>query len=201
MTMKLFTTQFILIVIVSTVQESFSQSTFSVQYAINFPMGDTKDYIEKTSFRGMSLDYRYRIMPNVAVGIGGGWYTFYEKKDYDTYTLPGDEMSASGIQYRYINTMPLLLVGDYYFSPEEKFSPFVGLGIGITYVEANTQMGQFDFEVDTWQFNLAPEVGIRFGAGPGVWGLLSARYNNNFETSELDGQSYLTLNVGLMYGH
>ena len=188
-------------ILASGVQQSFSQSTFSVQYAINFPMSNTKDYIEKTSFRGFGLDYRYNMTPNLAVGIGGGWYTFYEKKDYDTYTAPGDELSVSGIQYRYLNAMPLLLAGDYYFSPEEKFSPFVGLGIGITYVELNTQMGQFDVEIDTWQFNLAPEAGIRFGVGPGVWGLLSARYNNNFETSELDAQSYLTLNVGLMYGH
>ena len=197
--MKAFIVLFIFI-LASGVQQSFSQSTFSVQYAINFPMSNTKDYIEKTSFRGFGLDYRYNMTPNLAVGIGGGWYTFYEKKDYDTYTAPGDELSVSGIQYRYLNAMPLVLAGDYYFSPEEKFSPFVGLGIGITYVELNTQMGQFDVEIDTWQFNLAPEAGIRFGVGPGVWGLLSARYNNNFETSELDAQSYLTLNVGLMYG-
>ena len=50
---------------------------------------------------------------------------------------------------------------------------------------------------DTRQFSLAPEVGVRFAGTTGVPGLLSVRYNNNFETSELDAQSYLTLNVGV----
>ena len=62
------------------------------------------------------------------------------------------------------------------------------------------EMGQFYVDTDTWQFSLAPEVGVRNGATTGVWGLVSARYNNNFESSELDSQSYLTLNVGVMFG-
>jgi|SRR5687768_11340388 len=180
--------------------QAFSQSTFTVQYAMNFPLGNTSDYIGETSFRGISLDYRYHVQPNIALGIGTGWYTFYEQKDYGTYSSDDGALSVSGVQYRYINSLPILFVGDYYFSPEEKFSPFVGLGIGVTYNEINTEMGQFYVDIDTWQFSLAPEVGIRMGASTGVWGFLSARYNNCFETSELDGQSYLTLNIGLMFG-
>jgi opacity protein-like surface antigen len=180
--------------------QAFSQSTFTAQYAINFPLGNTSDYIGETSFRGISLDYRYHLQPNIALGIGTGWYTFYEQKDYGTYSSDDGALSVSGVQYRYINSLPILFVGDYYFSPEEKFSPFVGLGIGITYNEINTEMGQFYVDTDTWQFSLAPEVGIRMGASTGVWGFLSARYNNCFETSELDAQSYVTLNVGLMFG-
>lgn len=179
---------------------AYSQSTFTAQYAINFPLGNTADYIEEASFRGISLDYRYFIQPNIAVGVGTGWYTFYEKQDYGTYSSDDGALSVSGVQYRYINSAPILFVGDYYFSPEEKMSPFVGLGIGVTYNEINTEMGQFYVDIDTWQFSLAPEVGIRIGGITGAWGFLSARYNNSFETSELDGQSYLTLNVGVMFG-
>ena len=179
---------------------AFSQSTFAIQYAINFPLGNTSDYIGTTSFRGISLDYRYHIQPHVAVGIGTGWYTFYEQQDYGTYTNDDGSMSVSGVQYRYLNSMPILFVGDYYFSPDENFSPFVGLGLGVTYNEVNTEMGQFYVDTDVWQFSLAPEVGIRIGAMTGAWGTLSIRYNNNFETSDLDTQSYLTVNVGLMFG-
>jgi opacity protein-like surface antigen len=184
----------------ATTQTAFSQSTFSLQYAINFPLGNTGDYIGEPSFRGISLDYRYHVSPMIAVGIGTGWYTFYEKQDYGTYTSSDEALSVSGVQYRYINSMPLLFTGDYYFSPEEKFSPFVGLGIGVTYNEVNTEMGQFYVDTDTWQFSLAPEVGARIGTASSVWGVISARYNNCFETSELEAQSYLTLNIGVMFG-
>ena len=187
-------------VLVLTARQAFSQSTFTAQYAINFPLGNTADYIGATSFRGISLDYRYNIQPNIAIGIGTGWYTFYEQKDYGTYNNDDGSLAISGLQYRYINSAPILFVGDYYFSPEEKFSPFVGLGIGITYNEVRTQMSQYYVNTDSWQFSLAPEVGVMVAGTTGVSGFLSARYNSNFKTSELDAQSYLTLNVGVMFG-
>jgi len=186
--------------LVLTARQAFSQSTFAVQYAINFPLGNTADNIGATSFRGISLDYRYNIQPNIAIGIGTGWYTFYEQKNYGTYSNDDGSLAISGVQYRYINSAPILLVGDYYFSPEEKFSPFVGLGIGITYNEVRTQMSQYYVNTDTWQFSLAPEVGVTVAGTTGVSGFLSARYNSNFKTSELDAQSYLTLNVGVKFG-
>jgi len=187
-------------VLVLTARQAFSQSAFTAQYAINFPLGNTADYIGATSFRGISLDYRYNLQPNIAIGVGTGWYTFYEQKDYGTYNNDDGSLAISGLQYRYINSAPILFVGDYYFSPEEKFSPFVGLGIGITYNEVRTQMSQYYVNTDSWQFSLAPEVGVMVAGTTGVSGFLSARYNSNFKTSELDAQSYLTLNVGVMFG-
>ena len=193
---------FILIafVLVLTARQAFSQSTFTAQYAINFPLGNTADYIGATSFRGISLDYRYNLQPNIAIGVGTGWYTFYEQKDYGTYNNDDGSLAISGLQYRYINSAPILFVGDYYFSPDEKISPFVGLGIGTTYNEVRTQMSQYYVNTDSWQFSLAPEVGVMVAGTTGVSGFLSARYNSNFKTSELDAQSYLTLNVGVMFG-
>ena len=95
--------------------------------------------------------------------------------------------------------MPILAVGDYYFNPEEKLSPFVGLGIGTFYNIATTDLGQYSFETRAWQFCLAPEAGVR-AKFETVSGFLSLRYNNNFESSDLEGQSFLSLNIGLMYG-
>jgi opacity protein-like surface antigen len=179
--------------------KTVAQSTFTTSYTINFPLGNTHDYIEKTSFRGFSLDYRYLISGNIALGIGTGWYTFYEKKEYDTYTSKDNALSISGQQYRYINSMPILAVGNYYFKPEEKLSPFVGLGIGTFYNVVTTDLGQYSFETRAWQFCLAPEAGVRIKFEV-VSGFLSLRYNNNFESTDLDGQSFLSLNIGLMYG-
>src|SRR5690606_15609635 len=145
------------------------------------------------------IDYRYHITPEIAVGGSAAWYTFYERKGYDTYTATESTLSASGVQYRYLNSMPLLFVGDYYFNADQKLSPFLGLGIGTTYNRLDNQMGLYDVSVDSWHFTLAPEAGLRYGVGDEVWGYLSVRYNNSFETKELDAQSYLTVNVGIMF--
>ncbi len=112
--MRLITILIIFLLALAT-RQAFSQSTFTVQYAINFPLGNTADYIGATSFRGISLDYRYHIQPNIAIGIGTGWYTFYEQKDYGTYDNDDGSLAISGVQYRYINSAPILLVGGLLF--------------------------------------------------------------------------------------
>lgn len=188
-----------LISLIVAANAAYAQSTMAVQYSMNFPMGDTQDFVGEPSFRGFTIDYRYHITPEIAVGASAAWYTFYERKDYDTYTTSDNTISASGIQYRYLNSMPLLFVGDYYFNADQQLSPFVGLAIGTTYNRLDNEMGLYDVNVDSWHFTLAPEAGLRYGVGDEVWGFVSARYNNSFETKELDAQSYLTVNVGVMF--
>lgn len=188
-----------LFTLIAAAHSAYAQSTVAVQYSMNFPMGNTQDFVGDPSFRGATIDYRYHITSEIAVGVSAAWYTFYERKDYDTYTVSDNTLSASGIQYRYLNSMPLLFVGNYYFNTDQKLSPFVGLGIGTTYNRIDNEMGLYDVSVDSWHFTLAPEAGLRYGVGDEVWGYLSVRYNNSFETNELDAQSYLTVNVGVMF--
>lgn len=177
-----------------------AQSSVAVQYTISFPMGNTKDFIGTTSFRGATLDFRHSVTPNIAVGFSGGWSTFYEKSDRGTYTTSDESLAVNGVLYRYVNSIPLLVAGDYYFKPDETFSPFVGLGVGVTYNRLDNEMGLYTVEDDAWQFTLAPEAGLRYGIKEELWGYVSVRYNNSFEASDVDAQSYLSLNIGLMFG-
>lgn len=192
----------IILVLMLNQMEAIGQNsihTLTTQYTINFPFGNTNDFISKTSFRGFTMDYRNHMMPEVAIGISVGWYAFYERKPDDTYSMNDDALTFSGKQYRYLNSVPMLFVVDYYKNPEEVLSPFAGLGIGTTYNRVDLEMGLYDVQIDSWHFTLAPEAGFRFGYDMGVSGYISARYNINFKTGELDSQSYLSLNIGLMY--
>ena len=177
-----------------------AQDTFGLLYTISFPTGNTNDYLSKASFRGVTLDFRHQITPEVAAGFSTGWYTFYERKDYDTYSVQGNEVTFSGIQYRYLNSAPLLALVDYYFKPDEAISPFAGLGIGSTYNRATISMGLYEVDIESWHFTLAPEVGVQFTGGIGASGFLSARYNYNFAGSDLETQSYISLNIGVLLG-
>lgn len=176
-----------------------AQSSFMAQYSINFPMGSTSDFVGETSFRGATIDYRHSVTSNISVGGSLGWYNFYEAKAYDSYTTSDDAMTVSGKQYRYINSVPILVVADYQLNSEQKFSPFVGLGIGTTYNRLDTEMGLYTIREDNWQFTVAPEVGLRSGLSEGISGYLSARYNHSFEAGDIDEQSYVTLNIGISF--
>ncbi len=176
------------------------QSAFSIQYSMGFGSGDVKTYITTPSFRGAAIEYRYYVQPKISVGADIGWNTFYERRAYDTYT--SGTVSLSGVQYRYINAMPIYAAGDYYLKPGEKLNPFVGLGIGTLYTKRNTDMNLYTLENNVWAFGLRPEVGVMVSTTPGMDIILVGKYNYGFSAGGLDAQSYFTFNVGFVFkGH
>lgn len=182
----------------SVAQDALTGSTLTAQYTVSVSMGNTRDFIRKPSFRGWTFDYKYHFNDVGSLGASLGWYVFYDKRDYDTYTIRDQSMTLSGKQYRYVNSIPILATFNY-FLPTGRVSPFAGLGIGTTYNEEQVVMGLYALEVNSWHFTLAPELGVRMSAASNVSGYFSARYNNNFETSELRAQSYIGLNFGVMW--
>jgi hypothetical protein len=179
-------------------QDQLRGSTLTAQYTISIPLGNTRKFVDKASLRGWTFDYKYHFNDVGSVGATIGWYVFYDKHDYDSYTIRDESMTLSGLQYRYVNSVPMMATFNY-FLPTGKVSPFAGLGIGTTYNEEQLVMGMYAIQVNTWHFTLAPELGVRMNATASVSGFLSARYNNNFETTELKTQSYLGLNFGVMW--
>jgi hypothetical protein len=173
-------------------------STFSTQYTINFPLAPTKSFIGTPSFRGFTLDYRYH-SNETAFGLSTGWYVFYEEKDAESYTTSNGG-TFWGKQFRYINSVPILLTASYTFTqPEKLFAPFFTLGFGTTYNRVEIDMNQYKSEDDTWHFTLAPEVGVELSVDMDLSARVSARYNNNFAGSDVGRQAYLGLNVALTY--
>ena len=176
----------------------FAQSNTTLSYAIGFGTGDLGDFIGKPSFRGIALDYRYRIQPNLALGATFGWSTFYEEVASDTYTL-GNE-SLTGKQYRYSNNIPMLATVTYFLSPDENINPFGTLGVGTMYTRRNTDMNLYTLEQEAWIFLLQPEVGVQIGVADNAGLSLSLKYNVGFQAGDLpENQSYLSLNVGFAF--
>ena len=108
-----------------------AQSNFTMTYSMGFASGDLADFISQPSFRGATIEFRKMVNPNVGVGMTFGWNTFYEEISRESYTAGSSTLT--GKQFRYSNNFPILLAGNYYLSPGEKFNLFVGLGIGTIY--------------------------------------------------------------------
>lgn len=185
----------IILVLLST--HAFAQSITTVQYSIGIGTGDLGDYISNPSFRGLSLEYRKLIQPNIGIGVEVGWNTFYEGQSGETYQR--GKFTYSGNQYRYNNQFPMLFAADYYFSPEGNINPFVGLGMGVMYSLRNTDMSLYSFEEDAWNFTLRPEAGVLIKAREDVHFIISVKYFNGFEAGDLPAQSYLTFNLGFAF--
>ncbi len=175
-----------------------AQTNTSLTYSMGFGMGDLGDFISKASFRGATLDFRKMAQPNVGVGFSLGWNTFYEAKDYATYTV--ETQSLSGKQYRYSNHIPMLISFDYYLKPGEKVSPFFGLGTGVMYTRRNTDMNLYTFQQEAWNFSLQPQIGVQFNNSITSATTIMLKYYYGLKAGDLDEpQSYLSLNVGFVF--
>lgn len=173
------------------------QSMFSLHYAAGFPTGDLSDYISEPSFRGVGISYHYLLTPSVGLGLEAGMQTFYERKEYATYQE--GTASWSGIQYRYTNSFPIMASVAYFLMPEQALNPYASLGIGTIYNNRDTDLGLYRTEQDSWHFSLRPEVGVIYSFSPRFGVKLAGKYYHTFETSELGPQSFLSVNVGLVF--
>ena len=170
---------------------------FSAEYVIGLPTGDLGDFVEKASFRGAVIEYQKYIKDNLSIGIETGWSAFYERKDYDTYSQ--DNVSVSGIQYRYSSQIPILISAEYNFRPEAKLKPYANFGLGTMYSRRDTDMGQWYLREEAWHFALKPELGIMYELNLNTSFNLSAKYYTGFASGDLETQSYVALGVGFVF--
>lgn len=178
---------------------ALAQSNTTFTYSMGFGTGDLQDFIQQASFRGVNLDFRKLVQPNIGVGFSVGWNVFYEQKEEDSYTLGNSTLT--GKQYRYSNHIPMMVNGAYYLKPGETVNPFVSLGIGTMYTRRNTDMNLYTVEQEAWNFLLQPEFGVQYLLNDVTAATVSGKFNYGFKAgTELDAsQSFFTLNVGLSF--
>jgi hypothetical protein len=175
-----------------------AQTSFAMTYPISFPMGDLKDYSGATSYRGFNMEFLHEAKPGVLAGVEVGWNVFYErvdKKDYKAETA-----TISGVQFRYTNSVPILAVAKYALtSGDQTASPYAGLGIGTLFSSRATDFGLYRIINEEWQFCLRPEAGVLLHMRPGTNIMAGVKYYAAFNSNDLDGQSFLSVNVGLLF--
>ncbi|MEK6783622.1 MAG: OmpW family outer membrane protein [Bacteroidota bacterium] len=172
----------------------------SLHYDISFALGNTSDFISQPSFRGVGFDYRKMVTGNVGVGISMAYHTFYERKDYDTYSFDDGVTSLSGVQFRYLNALPLHISSNYYFGEDgDQVRPYLGVGIGTLFSERRTEMGQWSSTTNSWQFSLLPEVGLLYQISSDAYLFTAAKFTTPFKNADFDSQPFLSLNIGMAW--
>jgi len=76
-----------IIVFIALATSAMAQESFmSWQYSIGFGSGDLKDFVGKTSWRGVTYNYSKLVNDGVSIGLEIGWNAFYEEKEAALYT-------------------------------------------------------------------------------------------------------------------
>ncbi len=179
---------------------SFGQGggMWNFDWSMGFPMGDMKDFTDQPSFRGFQIEGRGFVTANIAIGGMGSWNVFYENTGWTTETL-GDNGTIYGYKRRYVNAMPLMVTGHYYFT-QSGIQPYIGAGLGTYYIESRDFMGIYYVQGEAWHFGLAPEIGVVMPVGMGNTGInVNFKYNMAAKTKDEQSYQWLGVNVGLTY--
>jgi len=190
---------FFLIVAALCMQGLFAQhhGVFIISYPVAFPVGDLSDYINKTSFRGINMEWGKEVKQDVIAEIETGWNVFYNREPEAVYK--DGSASISGVQYRYTNSVPILAGAKWVLKSKNNLVPYAGLALGTMYSDRSTDFGLYRISTDAWQFCVRPELGITFKSRNGPALLLGAKYYAAFNSNDLDGQSFFTVNLGVVF--
>lgn len=190
---------FIWIISVLCSERALGQGYVKLTYDASLPFGNTREFVEKPSFRGFSIEAGLNLSNNFALGIKSGLHSFYESLNKDTYTE--DNVTIYGKQFRYINSIPVLLTASYFTNPEGSLSPYLTLGAGAYSFQRRIDLGLYNATNDyVWNFGVQPEVGVQFSLNESLKLTLGARYNYILENNSITDQQYVSFNLGLRFG-
>lgn len=193
--MKKLFLSFLLILSIATSYAQFGYG--GIGYNMGVTAGNSADYIEQFSWRGFSVEGHGFVSDNITLG---GFYSLNTFNEELTGDFVDGTRTINGTQIRYINASPIMFEARYHTADLGDPAFYAGLGVGMMWVEQRTLMGVFEVTDRDWQFGLSPHIGFIYPIGYGNSAFnISARYNAGFDSSDLDGQSYLSLNVGLIW--
>lgn len=186
----------ILIVIVASMSVN-AQSMWNITYDMSTPLGATKEFSDRASFRGFGIDGRQFINQTVTLGGSWSWNVFYENRKEQLYNLE-ENVEIHGDQFRTGNYMPFMVTSHIYLGEDGGVRPYIGTGVGTIWKEELIQMGTYYVQDDnSWQFGFTPEVGIYVPVGNGGFLFANAKYTYGVSTNKLDATSYINFGVGI----
>ncbi|MDW7693433.1 hypothetical protein R9C00_01665 [Flammeovirgaceae bacterium SG7u.111] len=185
---------------------SFAQHNYfsGISYDVAVPMGNTADYIDKTSFRGFGLEFRKYVKEHITVGGTASWQVLDQVRREESYEV--NNVVLTGNQRRFLNFFPILANAHYYFGEREdeegnaKFLPFAGINAGVIYSIQRTELGTLEEEKSAWQPTLAPEAGFFLPINNYLNIMVSAKYNYSVGMGDMEQQSFIGLRLGY-YGY
>ena len=105
----------------------------------------------------------------------------------------------SGVEYRFINTLPIMANAHYYLGQDGAIRTYFGLGLGTAYTEQRTDIGFVSILAKGWGFAIQPEVGVMIPFGlTGVGANVSGKFRYTTQGGDTTIPiSLFTLGIGV----
>jgi hypothetical protein len=171
-------------------------------YEVSVPVGDTRRFIPNASFMGLTWEARWAVTRRASAGVVFGINEFSQRSSGTTNFPSG---AATGPQFRYLLSMPLLATGYVYPFGSDRRLVYFGGGAGVARVDQLFELGTRQLGRAAWHFVVAPEIGAEMHrVGGDFVGLVSVRYNMPFAMGDYVGGGtrsfrHFTIRLGMGY--
>ena len=135
------------------------QTKFNIEYNVGVPVGDFKNFVSTTSYRGFNASVLHGVSDKISVGLATGFQDFYQKNARQLYHF-SDGSDVSAVVTYTIQTIPILADVKYNFNPAVTIQPYAGIGVGGNMIAYNQLFGEFGNQQSKFGFAARPELGL-----------------------------------------
>jgi outer membrane protein W len=172
---------------------------FGVSWEVAFPNGD---FVSDPSFLGGKVEYRHFFSDKIAAGVTLAWSNFDEYVNKKTYENADQTQAITTDMERFVFSMPITADVYYNFKAGDRFTPYVGLGVGAQYSKQEAYYNIYLSEESNWGFVARPQIGTLISLQPAspTRLILAAGYNyatNKNESFRIDNQQHFWISVGI----
>jgi len=176
------------------VADAAGQMMYGASWGLSQSLSDTKTFADDLSFRNFSGELRRMAGTDASIGLSIAWNVFHEQRR-ETTQIPGLPVSASGLQFRTVNTIPVLVTAHRYLGDRGQARAYVGVGAGIAYTQARVDLGILGVDDSSWDFAAVPELGFLMPTAGTSEMYVNIKYQ--WTSGDLGAQA-IHLNIGLM---
>ncbi len=159
------------------------------------PQGSTRDFIDRTSFRGGRLDLSFGVVSGLSLGLTGSWAWVTQSAALGT--LPLAAGAVTGPAYNRAHLLDGLLTATWYMG-RGPLQPYLGVGLGGGWHGTYRAVASVAREESGWHGSAAARAGLLWTVRPGFGIDLQVRPTfSNARLGESTRASWLSIGLGL----
>ena len=160
-----------------------------IGYSINQPLGNFKDVVSKTSFRGFTGGITYDLTERLGIGLGVSYSDFYEKYPRQVYQM--GEGAISAVISNSIQVIPVVAKAKYHFGNAGTIRPYVAAGAGVNLLNYDQFYGEFNTSRTAIKPAVTGEAGIKIPLGYSKQSGINIGAHYNYLPFNYDGIKHL----------
>lgn len=175
--------------------------SFSAHYALSMPMGNQRDYINRTSPANLVLQGEAMFPGQFSLGFKSGYQ--YTQQQFPRQVYQVGDQSVSAVQTRTLSIVPTMLTASFYFTPNNAaLRPYVQIAGGGAYVDDTRYYGTLADGTNGFKGAFAPAIGLKYYGKKekGLGGEIQAQYQQiGLKDSGFGNSQSLLISAGITF--